>query len=53
MDKKAQQYCTFCKQVTTQVYDSASTGWKCLCCESAKTRSLEATKQIASKKKRV
>jgi ribosomal protein L37AE/L43A len=47
--KKVRQYCEACKQVTTQVKESADEAWKCSCCESAKFRSKSATQHIQSK----
>lgn len=44
--KRARSYCPRCEQVTTQTQDGASGPWKCLCCESARLRSAEATKKI-------
>lgn len=39
MVQKTRQFCAECNQLTTQVRNSASAPWKCLCCESAKLRS--------------
>jgi len=51
MERKIQQYCESCRQVSTQVQDPGSGGWRCLCCESAKYRSRERTQEIANKEK--
>jgi hypothetical protein len=50
--KKVRQYCKVCEQVTTQTKSGKGAEWVCVCCESAKFRSQQATDEIKSKNKK-
>jgi len=48
MAQKKREFCSKCKQITTQTKEPKQE-WLCLCCESAKFRSARANKAIKAK----